>query len=397
MRHQSGLDNRSYSPRVRQKILLAGAETHSYARAEVVLAELAEIPISSRHINRLTDEAGQRLREEQQERAAEHAEKPLPVEVSNIPELAVVEFDGGRINTREPGHGPGTHEAAWKESKTALFMRMSSETHAEDPAPEPPPTLLDRQNVGRLAKEIAGAQALQNNDDEDSQDLSEVDAADASPEDGTPRYKPPKRLMRTCLASLDNSDRFGELMAAEAQRKGFYQAIRCAFVADGMKCNWSIRQRHFADFTPIVDFIHAVTYLFKAALAIGEDEDFGWGLCAEWIRAVWQGRVSEVIAELDEWLAYQPPPPEDVPDDDPREIVRKTRGYLKNNQNRMDYPSYRKAGLPLTSTLMESFIKEMNYRVKGSEKFWNNPDRAHNILAIKAAALSDDGRLYTIT
>ncbi len=28
----------------------------------------------------------------------------------------------------------------------------------------------------------------------------------------------------------------------------------------------------------------------------------------------------------------------------------------------------------LTSTLMESLIKEMNYRVKGSEKFWNNPD-----------------------
>ena len=44
---------------------------------------------------------------------------------------------------------------------------------------------------------------------------------------------------------------------------------------------------------------------------------------------------------------------------------------------------------------MESSIKEMNYRVKGSEKFWNNPEGANNILALKAAALSEDARLYT--
>ena len=42
---------------------------------------------------------------------------------------------------------------------------------------------------------------------------------------------------------------------------------------------------------------------------------------------------------------------------------------------------------------MESLIKEMNYRVKGSEKFWNNPAGANHILAVKAAALSEDERL----
>jgi hypothetical protein len=59
----------------------------------------------------------------------------------------------------------------------------------------------------------------------------------------------------------------------------------------------------------------------------------------------------------------------------------------------MDYPRYRREGLPVTSTLMESLIKEMNYRVKGSEKFWNNPAGANHILAVKAAALSEDERL----
>lgn len=82
-------------------------------------------------------------------------------------------------------------------------------------------------------------------------------------------------------------------------------------------------------------------------------------------------------------------------DDDPREVVRVSRVYLNNNQTRMNYPAYRKQGLPLTSTLMESLIKAMNYRVKGSEKFWNNPAGANHILAIKAADLSEDDRLST--
>jgi hypothetical protein len=37
----------------------------------------------------------------------------------------------------------------------------------------------------------------------------------------------------------------------------------------------------------------------------------------------------------------------------------------------VDYPRYRKLGLPVTSTLMESLVKEFNLRVKGTEKFWN--------------------------
>ena len=50
----------------------------------------------------------------------------------------------------------------------------------------------------------------------------------------------------------------------------------------------------------------------------------------------------------------------------------------------------------MTSTLMESLIKEFSYRVKGTEKFWNDPDGANHILALKAAALSEDDRLLPV-
>jgi len=55
------------------------------------------------------------------------------------------------------------------------------------------------------------------------------------------------------------------------------------------------------------------------------------------------------------------------PQRDPRTIVAKSLTYLTNNRSRMNYPGYRQQGLPVTSSLMESFVKEMNWRVKGTE------------------------------
>ena len=54
-----------------------------------------------------------------------------------------------------------------------------------------------------------------------------------------------------------------------------------------------------------------------------------------------------------------------LPATDPREVLRRTIGYLRNNQEHMNYPTYRQQGLPVTSSLVESLIKEINYRVKG--------------------------------
>ena len=42
---------------------------------------------------------------------------------------------------------------------------------------------------------------------------------------------------------------------------------------------------------------------------------------------------------------------------------------------------------------MESLVKEINARVKGTEKFWNDGASGEAILQIRAAALCDDDRL----
>ena len=59
----------------------------------------------------------------------------------------------------------------------------------------------------------------------------------------------------------------------------------------------------------------------------------------------------------------------------------------------MDYPRYRREGLPMTSSLAESLVGEFNARVKGRDKYWNRPTGAEGILQVRAAVLSEDDRL----
>jgi hypothetical protein len=59
----------------------------------------------------------------------------------------------------------------------------------------------------------------------------------------------------------------------------------------------------------------------------------------------------------------------------------------------MDYPRYRRQGLPVTSSLAESLVKQISKRVKGTEKFWNDGPSGEAILQLRAAVISDGDRL----
>ena len=206
------------------------------------------------------------------------------------------------------------------------------------------------------------------------------------------------RLVRTCVASLGSSSSFGPLVAAEAQERHFNEAKRRAFVADGAAYNWSIHEGYFRDFEPVVDLLHVLCYLYSSACAVNADESVRWLQYRSWLRACWQGRVAEVLSELDscqERLGEPPSGDSKTAEDrrDPRRVVSEARRYLKNNKERMDYPRYRREGLPTTSSLVESLVGEFNARVKGKQKHWCRPSGAESILQLRAAFLSEDGRL----
>jgi hypothetical protein len=216
---------------------------------------------------------------------------------------------------------------------------------------------------------------------------------EAHEDDELPDWKP-KRLVRTVVSSMACSRDFGRQVAREARRRRFCQATAGAFLGDGLPWNWSIWKEHFPTFTAILDFTHTLTYLFLAAKAVhAEDEATAWSQYVVWMTGCWRGEVDQVLDELAVWQQRLGGPPTDAAETDPRQVIAKTHQYFTNNRSRMDYPTYRRAGLPVTTAWMESLVKEMNYRVKGTEMFWNDPAGAEAILQVRAASLSDDERL----
>ena len=53
----------------------------------------------------------------------------------------------------------------------------------------------------------------------------------------------------------------------------------------------------------------------------------------------------------------------------------------------MNYPEYRTQGRPITSAHMESTVKQINRRIKGSEKYWSETG-AEDLLQLTADHLS---------
>ena len=382
------LDSHGYSPAVLHKIVTAGGLLKSFAGASQALTVLAEIHISERHVGRLTEEIGGELRQQRDAQTALHRERKLGPQVANVPTLVAVEVDGGRLHTRSEGQGPGVHGPAWREDKVACLQTLHGDSYAADPQPEPPPCFTAPDRVAALAHGVQ--QRVPSEAETAEPTATAMGAAAATPAAAWQ----PQRLVRTCVATMQDSNVFGAMVAAEAQARNFYAAARRAFLGDGQKCNWTIQQRWFRDFVPIVDFIHVVSYVYAAAQALGATPVECWDLYRHWLAAAWQGRVGEVIAALADWQErLGAVGAEEQPlADDPRLVVKRTRTYLMNNQERMHYPEYRRQGLPVTSALVESLIKEFNYRVKGTEKFWNESG-AEDVLQVRAALLSDDERL----
>lgn len=391
------LDGHGYSPALLQKIVTAGARLHSFADAAFALG-LAGLSISARHVQQLTQEVGTDLARQRDDQALKRRRRQLSPRVAMTPEVVAVEVDGGRLRTRSPDSGRGVHGAENKENKIACLVTLTAVEHAEDPQPEPPPSFVQPRRIQRLVQQMAGQAG-------DPLAATEAPATEpAEPEAcpsptaaiPDPQTEPwaPRRLVRTCVASMVNSRSFGPLMAAEAQRRDFYAARRRAFVGDGQAYNWSIQRSCFADFVPIVDLLHVVCYLFKTAYAV-EAESERWPLYLRWLRSCWQGQVAEVISQMErhQETLGRPPPGEDLVASDPRRVLAEALSYLSHNAERMDYPRYRREGLPTTSSLVESLVGQFNARVKGKQKFWNRPGGAEAVLQVRAALLSEDGRL----
>jgi hypothetical protein len=398
-----------------ENIVYAGTVCTSYLSASTVLAKLADLSINEKQVERQTRDIGvERVAERDAETASYEKMRTVgkfetPVGVAP-PDLAVVMVDGGRLQVLDSEAASATDSQPepvgeqtalvelaldeaeppaknrhWREDRVGLLMTMSSEAATNDPCPQIPDCFLDRVRMRRLARELTQHAKITVGSPEDQPPDEEVLLTVAGPKE---EYKPPKVCSHRLLASRNDWDDFTPIVAAEAWSQGFQKAKRKAFVADGAKCNWTLQKRRFAQFVPILDFIHALSYVYAAATA-GQTEDFGWACYQKWIQWLWQGQVAQVIAALTERQKQIGAPDKSDGVTTPRRIVAKTLTYLENHQDKMQYGVYRRDGLPITSSHVESGVKLIGRRVKGTEKFWSE-EGAEAILQLRADHLSDN-------
>jgi hypothetical protein len=267
----------------------------------------------------------------------------------------------------------------WREDKVGLLVSMASPTHTVDPCPHIPDTFVNPLKILKLVRELKPVTGA-------TEEAAE-DAGIAAPEETSVHHDPPEILVRTVVATRARVEEFAPMLAAAAWRRGFYTAVRRAFVADGLACNWTVWQMFFSSFVPVLDFIHALSYVFTAATA-GRDFTAGWQQYAEWIQWLWAGEVSRVIDAVAERVVALGEPTAEELESSVRNRVRAALRYLQNHQSKMKYAEYRKQGLPITSSHIESTIKRINQRVKGTEKFWSAVG-AEDLLQLRADYLSE--------
>jgi hypothetical protein len=275
----------------------------------------------------------------------------------------------------------------------ACLVTYQSPEHAEDPHPEVPKKLMDRPTVKEICRQMAAVhgKSQEPRQEEPKVEKPEQKVGEESQEDNQDVLKP-EPLVRTAVATQEKIEAFGWMVAAEARKRGFYEAKRKSFVGDGG--NWidPFGALHFPDWTQILDFIHGMTHLYGgASAAYGKDTKEAWELYKRLVTKMWKGEVGSLIRMLENQVKRMGKPPESVASSDPRKIVSLTLDYVRRNAHRMDYPTYRRLGLPISSAPVESLIKQFNQRVKGTEKFWHR-NRLEAVLQSRAAYLSEDGR-----
>jgi hypothetical protein len=407
-----GIDRTRFSPALQAKITFAGVRNPSYQLAEEDLQVLAEVDVGDKQVRRLCKAVGNERVAERDTEVARYLAQPL-TERKGVPEgvsapsLAVVGVDGGRLQIFERvPHGqaapanpeleeeihddvalPEAEAAArppmhWREDKVGLLLTMTSVCQVTDPCPEIPQSFVNPHWIAELAKQLGKGPPSP------TRDTPEPLPGPAPPENEPgATWEPPEVVTKHLVATRRPWAQFGPMVAAKAWSLGYFGAARKAFVGDGAETNWTLWRNHFSSFEPILDFIHALTYVFHSATA-GRPVAEGWEVYQRWIRWVWAGEVEQVIAALATRQADLGTPAADAKATSPAKIVSRALGYLQNHKERMRYADYRRQGLPIVSSYVESAVNQFNDRVKGTEKFWREAG-AEEMLQLRADYLSD--------
>jgi len=361
-------------------MVYAGANSGSFQLASRDLKELAELEIRSERVRRATHRCGKARCALAKRLQEAFLEKAIPAQLHQgpadklAPSLAVVMCDGGRYQRFDRRDESPRSDSFWRESRVGILLSMQTESYQVDPNADLPAFLQDVSIAKKLAQigNVPGENPT-----------SERKDADADPP-----WQRPEMLSKQVVASGKTWKEFGPMLASSAWYNGFFASTEKVFVSDGSSVIESMQGEWFSNFTSVLDLMHALAYSLAAARAIDTDQAASWERYRRYATFIWQGQVDRVIADLDAHQECLGLPPKDASESDAREIVRRARVYYRNHRERMNYPEYRRRGYPLTSSIMESTVKQVGQRVKGTEKFWSG-EGGEAILRLRGDYLSE--------
>lgn len=214
------------------------------------------------------------------------------------------------------------------------------------------------------------------------------------------RYLPPTELLKTYVATTNDTHTFGPLLRTEFDRRGGRQCPEVVFVSDHGHGLPQLRKREFADIQlhVVTDAFHVFERLNECARIIKGDTP-----AAERVRKRYfhglrdrleRGKTRDVIRLLTAEAQSRAPRPAHASDlaEQPAAHTLWTHVfYIEEHQDTMDYPTYRAKGWPVGSGTIESACGQFGDRFKHNRMRWT-PEIANHAHHLKSAILSQDGR-----
>ena len=199
------------------------------------------------------------------------------------------------------------------------------------------------------------------------------------------------RMEKKSRAVVDGTflgpDATAELVAMHLHRLGAARAARVTFGGDGARWIWdripTIVRLAKLDGVPIheaLDCCHAAHHISLALAAMGDNERERMPLYREHRTLLRNGQWRRVVEELTELAEMNTG----------NEAARTEIAYLRKHgeAGRLQYPTFRKLGLPLGSGAIESSIRRViNLRLKNNGMFWRE-EHAEEMLQVRAQVIS---------
>ncbi len=336
--------------------------------------------MDARQVGRITERVGDELNE--------YRQRPDFVDKTTIPEIlpaAVMAVDGGRVQVRAEGCAPGVHDAHWREDKVAQVQIVKNTVSDTDPQPEVPAIFMNRDHVRALTTQLARNPRTETSPP--IQKPSLMNNLKPSQNKPSQQSKKMESLFKSCVASVCSAEEFVPLLRNEIRRLDLENATQKLFIADGGSANWLIHENLCPHWDPLLDFVHLVSHLFTVSTRISKKPDEAWKLYQKMVTHAWNNEVDELLQCLIQHQFRLGKPKKEAPENNPAKVLENAIHYVRDNQKRMNYPKMRKLGLPISSCSVESLIKQINQRIKASDKFWCVPN-LEAVIQVRAAELS---------